>query len=213
DKLVVHSDNGAPMKGCTMLALMQSLGITASFSRPSISDDNAFAEALFRHLKYAPSYPRQGFASVDDARSWVDRFVVWYNGQHLHSAIGFVTPDDRHHGRDIALLENRRRLYAAARNRNPRRWSTSPRAWARPVIVTLNPDRIVLTASKTRHRRRLKSYAKGDNYLDESRPLARSRGRAARLPIRCSIGWGTWRRKRTGAALVSAGAQSLRREM
>jgi len=148
DKLVVHSDNGAPMKGCTMLALMQSLGITASFSRPSISDDNAFAEALFRHLKYAPSYPRQGFASVDDARRWVDRFVVWYNGEHLHSAIGLVTPDDRHHGRDIALLENRRRLYAAARGRNPRRWTTSPRRWARPAIVTLNPDRIVLTASK-----------------------------------------------------------------
>jgi putative transposase len=148
DKLVVHSDNGAPMKGCTMLALMQSLGITASFSRPSVSDDNAFAEALFRHLKYAPSYPRQGFVSVDDARGWVDRFVAWYNGQHLHSGIGLVTPDDRHHGRDIAILENRRSLYVAARKRNPRRWTSSPRAWSRPAIVTLNPDRVVITGPK-----------------------------------------------------------------
>lgn len=146
DKLVVHSDNGAPMKGCTMLALMQALGITASFSRPSVSDDNAFIEALFRHLKYAPSYPRGGFADVDEARRWVERFVAWYNGEHLHSGIGLVTPDDRHHGRDIALLDNRRRVYADARARTPRRWTTSPRAWSRPAIVTLNPDRVVFTA-------------------------------------------------------------------
>jgi transposase InsO family protein len=144
DKLVVHSDNGAPMKGGTMLALMQSLGITASFSRPSVSDDNAFAESLFRHLKYAPSYPRHGFTSIVEARAWVMRFVAWYNGQHLHSGIGLVTPDDRHHGRDIALLDKRRGLYVAAKAKNPRRWTSSPRSWPRPTIVTLNPDRTVL---------------------------------------------------------------------
>ena len=148
EKLVVHSDNGAPMKGSTMLATMQSLGITASFSRPSISDDNAFAEALFRHLKYAPSYPRHGFATLDDARAWVSRFVAWYNTEHLHSAIGLVTPNDRHHGRDIPILDRRRQTYAAALDRNPRRWTTAPRSWHRPAIVTLNPDRVVLTAPK-----------------------------------------------------------------
>ena len=146
EKLVVHSDNGAPMKGATMLATMQSLGITASFSRPNVSDDNAFAESLFRHLKYAPSYPRQGFATLDEARAWVARFVHWYNHEHLHSAIALVTPEDRHHGRDIAILETRRNTYALAKERNPRRWTAEPRAWKRPATVTLNPDRLVLTA-------------------------------------------------------------------
>lgn len=149
EKLVVHSDNGAPMKGATMLATMQSLGITPSFSRPSVSDDNAFAEALFRHLKYAPAYPRHGFATVDEARAWVDRFVDWYNHEHLHSAIALVTPDDRHHGRDIAILEKRRDTYALAQNRNPRRWTTKARAWRRPETVTLNPERLLLATVKT----------------------------------------------------------------
>jgi transposase InsO family protein len=146
-KLVVHSDNGAPMKGSTMLATMQSLGITPSFSRPSVSDDNAFAESLFRHLKYAPSYPRGGFSDLEDARGWVARFVAWYNHHHLHSAIGLVTPDDRHHGRDIAVLDKRRETYALAQQRNPRRWTKPPRAWSRPAVVTLNPQRVVLTTS------------------------------------------------------------------
>lgn len=149
EKLVVHSDNGAPMKGATMLATMQSLGITASFSRPNVSDDNAFAEALFRHLKYAPSYPRLGFATIDEAQAWVARFVEWYNHEHLHSAIALVTPDDRHHGRDIAILQKRRDTYAIAKERNPRRWTRHARTWERPSIVTLNPDRLVLTSAKS----------------------------------------------------------------
>lgn len=148
-KLVVHSDNGAPMKGATMLATMQSLGITASFSRPNVSDDNAFAEALFRHLKYAPTYPRHGFENLEEARAWVARFVHWYNYEHLHSAIALVTPDDRHHGRDIAILEKRRDTYSLARNRNPRRWTGAVRAWQRPETVALNPDRLVCTVAKS----------------------------------------------------------------
>jgi transposase InsO family protein len=149
NELVVHSDNGAPMKGSTMLATMQSLGIVPSFSRPSVSDDNAFAESLFRHLKYAPSYPRHGFATLDDARAWVTRFVDWYNREHLHSAIALVTPDDRHYGRDIAILEKRRTTYALAQQLNPRRWTTAPRAWTRPTTVSLNPERSVITSTKS----------------------------------------------------------------
>jgi len=145
-KLVVHSDNGAPMKGSTLLATMQSLGITPSFSRPSVSDDNAFAESLFRHLKYAPSYPRGGFSDLNDARAWVSRFAAWYNHEHLHSAIGLVTPDDRHHGRDTALLAKRRETYVLAQQLNPRRWTRAPRAWSSPATVTLNPQRLVITS-------------------------------------------------------------------
>jgi len=145
-KLVVHSDNGAPMKGSTLLATMQSLGITPSFSRPSVSDDNAFAESLFRHLKYAPSYPRGGFSDLNDARAWVSRFAAWYNHEHLHSAIGLVTPDDRHNGRDTALLAKRRETYVLAQQLNPRRWTRAPRAWSSPATVTLNPQRLVITS-------------------------------------------------------------------
>jgi putative transposase len=142
---VLHADNGAPMKGATMLATMHALGIVKSFSRPGVSDDNAFVEAVFRHLKYVPSYPTHGFGSLDEARTWVTRFVEWYNHHHLHSAIGYVTPADRDAGRDIDLLENRRRVYEHARRRNPLRWTRRPRPWSRPATVILNPDRLVHT--------------------------------------------------------------------
>lgn len=143
---VVHADNGAPMKGATMLATMQALGIVRSFSRPGVSDDNPYIESIFRHLKYAPSYPAKGFASLAEARAWVDRFVRWYNEEHLHSSIAFVTPSQRHAGDDIALLANRRTLYQAAKAARPSRWTRHCRQWHRPAIVLLNPDRVVETA-------------------------------------------------------------------
>jgi len=146
---ILHSDNGGPMKGATMLATMHRLGIVPSFSRPRVSDDNAYAEALFRTLKYCPEYPGRGFASVEDARAWVARFVAWYNDQHLHSGIGFVTPTSRHAGLDIELLAHRRTVYAQACRRKPERWSRHPRLWIRPEVVTLIPetDRISQTRS------------------------------------------------------------------
>lgn len=140
DGWVLHSDNGGPMKGATMLATLQRLGVVPSFSRPRVSDDNPFAESLFRTLKYRPEYPVSGFASVDDARRWVEAFVHWYNHQHQHSAIGFVTPADRHAGADVEILAARRCVYARARQRRPERWSRDQRSWPRPEIVTLNPE-------------------------------------------------------------------------
>ena len=117
---VLHSDNGAPMKGSTMLATLKDLGITKSFSRPSVSNDNPFVESFFRHLKYAPSYPTKGFSELEEARAWVEEFTTWYNTEHLHSSIGLVTPTQRHNGTDIPLLENSRQLYAEAMARHPR---------------------------------------------------------------------------------------------
>jgi transposase InsO family protein len=136
---VLHSDNGSPMKGATMLATLENLGVVPSFSR-RVSDDNPFAEALFRTLKYCPEYPVRGFESVEAARAWVARFVDWYNFEHLHSGIGYVTPADRHDGTDVALLRARRTLYKRERARRPERWSGAPRAWNRPTVVTLNPE-------------------------------------------------------------------------
>ncbi len=137
---VLHSDNGGPMKGATMLATLQRLGVVPSFSRPSVSDDNPYVESLFRTLKYCPEYPSAGFASVEQARLWVAKFVAWYNHEHQHSGIGFVTPAARHAGDDVAILAARRDTYARARARHPERWSRHTRAWKRPETVTLNPE-------------------------------------------------------------------------
>lgn len=137
---VLHSDNGGPMKGATMLATLQRLGVVPSFSRPRVSDDNPFAESLFRTLKYRPEYPASGFSTLDDARRWVAAFVHWYNHQHQHSGIGFVTPADRHAGLDLEILAARRRVYERARRRRPQRWSRNTRLWSRPDLVALNPE-------------------------------------------------------------------------
>jgi putative transposase len=137
--LVVHSDNGPAMKGKTMLATMQELGIVPSFSRPRVSDDNPFSEALFRTLKYRPCYPDGPFVSLEAAQAWVDAFVSWYNEDHQHSGIRFVTPAQRHAGQDVAILENRKQVYAAARARAPHRWTRSTRNWSHIEVVRLNP--------------------------------------------------------------------------
>jgi transposase InsO family protein len=137
--LVLHADNGGPMKGSTMLATLHRLGVLASFSRPRVSDDNPYAEALFRTLKYRPGYPRKPFESIEAARAWVSGFVAWYNSEHLHSAIRYVTPDTRHAQRDAGLLAARHQLYQAACARTPRRWTGETRNWAPIRTVTLNP--------------------------------------------------------------------------
>lgn len=138
--LALHADNGGPMKGSTMLATLQRLHVVASFSRPSVSDDNPFSEALFRTLKYRPEYPSKPFESIEDARRWVAEFVAWYNNTHLHSGIRFVTPEHRHSGADVALLARRSAVYQAAKERRPERWSRQTRNWSRIAVVELNPQ-------------------------------------------------------------------------
>lgn len=138
NSLVVHADNGGPMKGATMLATMQRLGIMPSFSRPSVSNDNPFSESLFKTLKYCPSYPSKPFPSLEAATAWVASFVQWYNEEHLHSGIKFVTPASRHSGDDTQILEKRNIVYTKARNENPIRWSKNTRNWSRVNVVKLN---------------------------------------------------------------------------
>lgn len=138
-EVVLHSDNGSPMKGATMLATMQKLGVVPSFSRPSVSNDNPFSESLFKTLKYAPSYPTKPFESVEEARQWVAKFVHWYNHAHHHSGLKFVTPEQRHTGTDMALLEHRKSVYEKAKKRHPERWSGHIRNWDHEPVVKLNP--------------------------------------------------------------------------
>jgi putative transposase len=140
-KPVLHGDNGATMKATTVLAMLHWLGITASHSRPRVSDDNAFVESLFRTAKYRPQFPAAGFASLEDARCWASEFVDWYNHEHRHSGIRFVTPAERHAGHDGQILASRHALYVNARAANPRRWTRHTRNWQPITTVTLNPER------------------------------------------------------------------------
>jgi transposase InsO family protein len=141
DALTLHSDNGAPMKGATMLATLQRLGVVPSFSRPAVSNDNPYSEALFRTLKYTPAYPEGPFASLEAARAWVARFVPWYNEQHRHSAIRFVTPGQRHRGEEVEVLRQRAAVYEAAKAQHPLRWSGNIRNWQPVGPVSLNPGK------------------------------------------------------------------------
>jgi transposase InsO family protein len=137
--VTLHSDNGGPMKGSLMLATLQRLGVIPSFSRPSVSDDNPFSESLFKTTKYCPFYPSHPFASLEEARAWILKFVQWYNTVHQHSAINFVTPHARHLGLAPAILEKRVAVYAIAQQKNPQRWSGKARNWSMVKAVYLNP--------------------------------------------------------------------------
>jgi len=138
--LVLHSDNGAPMKSLTMRAKMYDLGVVTSRSRPRVSNDNPYSESLFRTVKYHPRWPSEGFKSLEEARKWVRSFADWYNNEHRHSRIRFVTPNQRHEGLDVKILEKRKDLYQKKRNEHPERWSRSERNWQPVGDVELNPE-------------------------------------------------------------------------
>jgi hypothetical protein len=114
-----------------------------------VSDDNAFVEALFRTAKYRPVFPQKGFTDLTAARQWASCFVHWYNHEHRHSGIRYVTPAQRHAGHDRALLAERHAIYQRARERNPRRWSGQTRNWTPITVVTLNPERDSFVPSLT----------------------------------------------------------------
>ena len=148
DKPVLHGDNGSTLKATTVLAMLNWLGVKPSYSRPRVSDDNAYAESLFRTAKYRPEFPAKGFADLDAARAWAVEFVGWYNHRHRHSGIRYVSPAQRHDGADHAILAARHALYLKARAENPARWSGATRNWAPIAAVTLNPERdSVVTAN------------------------------------------------------------------
>lgn len=137
--LVLHSDNGSPMKAATFMVTLEKLGIQSSFSRPRVSNDNPYSESLFKTMKYRPVYPNKGFKDLTEAREWVSKFVHWYNHIHLHSGINFITPYQRHYGLDIDIMQKRIETYKKAKAAHPERWSGEIRDWSLPEHVTLNP--------------------------------------------------------------------------
>lgn len=141
EPLILHSDNRSPMKGATMLATLYQLGITPSNSRPRVSNDNPYAESLFKTLKYRPNYQPKGFATLEDARAWISLFIKWYNYDHHHSGISFLTPDQMRSGKEPEILEQRRQLYETAKAAHPERWNGRDiRNWQMPEKVYLNPE-------------------------------------------------------------------------
>jgi putative transposase len=136
--LVLHSDNGSPMKGATMLETLYELGVKPSRSRPRVSNDNPYSESIFRTCKYRPDYPAKGFPCLADAREWCKKFVHWYRHEHRHSGINFLTPSQHHYGLTEDILSRRKEVYAAARAKNPLRWKNKTRAWEIKPIVWLN---------------------------------------------------------------------------
>jgi putative transposase len=146
--LVLHSDNGSPMKALTLKTKLESLGIISSYSRPRVSNDNPYSEALFRTCKYCSEYPTEGFESVDSAREWVNGFVEWYNNKHYHSGLNFVTPNTRHNGTAIEIMKKREIVYNTAKKLHPERWTGNTRNWELPETVALNPTREITSHVK-----------------------------------------------------------------
>ncbi len=151
DKPVLHGDNGSTLKATTVLSMLNWLGVKPSYSRPRVSDDNAFVESLFRTAKYRPEFPVRGFGDLAQAREWAADFVHWYNHEHLHSGIRYVSPAARHEGRDRDILAARHQVYEQARQRHPARWRRHTRNWQPIGAVTLNPERDAVVQAAALH--------------------------------------------------------------
>jgi putative transposase len=138
DTLTLHSDRGSPMRAKTTAELLADLGVAASFSRPRVSNDNPFSEAQFKTLKYRPEFPAR-FDGIEHARVHLHCFFGWYNDEHRHSGIGFMTPAAVHFGQAAAMQQQRAAVLAAAYRAHPERFKGKhPTPPALPEIVGIN---------------------------------------------------------------------------
>ncbi len=137
-QLTLHADRGSPMVAQTTAQLLAELGIAASHSRPRVSNDNPYSEAQFKTLKYRPEFPRR-FDSFPQALSFCEAFFAWYNTEHQHSGIAYLTPEQVHYGRAEAILAQRQQALDAAYARAPERFPQPPRVVTLPPAVWINP--------------------------------------------------------------------------
>ena len=138
DTLTLHSDRGSPMRAKTTAELLVDLGVAASYSRPRVSNDNPFSEAQFKTLKYRPEFP-EDFNGIEHARAHLRGFFGWYNDQHRHSGIGFMTPAAVHFGQATTMQQQRAAVLAEAYCAHPERFKGKhPTPPALPTIVGIN---------------------------------------------------------------------------
>lgn len=137
--LTVHADRGSAMKSDTLAQLLATLGVQRSFSRPHVSDDNAFSEAQFKTLKYQPDYPGR-FAGELHARGWLQPFFGWHNDEHHHSSLALFTPAEVFFGRVEQVRAIRQAALDATYAAHPERFPNgAPRAALPPSEVNINP--------------------------------------------------------------------------
>jgi putative transposase len=145
--LTVHADRGSPMRSDDLAQLLATLGVARSFSRPHVSDDNAFSEAQFKTLKYQPDYPGR-FASLMHARAWCQEFIGWFNEHHQHSGIALFTPADVFYGRVEEVAKRRQTALDEAFAAHPERFPNGkPVAKRPPEAVHINPLPVEADAS------------------------------------------------------------------
>lgn len=138
-ELTLHSDRGPSMRSKTVAQLLGELGVTKSHNRPYTSNDNPFSESQFKTLKYCPEFPGR-IGSLEDGLSFLREFFDWYNNRHHHSGIGFMTPQEVHHGLTEQIYQGRREVLLEAYRKNPERFVRKPPQPPRlPGAVWINP--------------------------------------------------------------------------
>lgn len=139
EQLTIHADRGSSMRSKPVALLLSDLGVTKTHSRPHVSNDNPFSESQFKTLKYRPSFPDR-FGCIEDARTFCATFFGWYNTQHHHSGIGFLTPEVVHYGRAPRIIAQRQDVLDLAHQHHPERFvRKAPTAPALPEAVWINP--------------------------------------------------------------------------
>lgn len=139
DQLTLHADRGSSMKSKPVALLLSDLGVTKTHSRPHVSDDNPFSESQFKTLKYRPQFPKR-FGCIEDARAFCVEFFRWYNTEHHHSGIGFLTPQNVHHGRAPEIIAARQQVLDLAHQHHPERFVRKPPTAPKlPDAVWINP--------------------------------------------------------------------------
>jgi putative transposase len=137
-ELTLHADRGTSMRSKPVALLLTDLGVTKSHSRPHVSDDNPYSESQFRTLKYQPQFPER-FHSEAHARAFCQEFLAWYNHEHRHSGIGYMTPAAMHSGRALGLYQARQVVLTQAFAEHPQRFKgRQPMPPALPTQVGIN---------------------------------------------------------------------------
>ena len=144
--LLIHADNGRPMRSQKLRALFDMLQVTASYGRPHTSNDNAYAESLFATFKGRIAFPEY-FAGVQSARDFCMEFFTWYNGFHLHSSLDFVTPRSVHEGVHQEIFANRNSLLEMNREAHPSRHGGRKKVFGIPGEVRLKHRTSMTTAA------------------------------------------------------------------